>query len=225
MRLTDSETETNRLGRVQENHTAASGRAHCPRLVGVAVLMATLAAAPSAHYPLLVDDLSSPDRAEVIDDVGRARAFFGRLEQGQVDYFHFDGASEQSVTFEILVPQRDELRGFRPELTIAGPGLTDDCGDLPMEADGCRRVPSSSTPARVYEGYTQSYYWSYAATGEPNSTVNLPADGSFLVAVRADDDESEGPYALGFGNEQRFGVTEVLGFPLQWVSARLWYFS
>ena len=187
--------------------------------------MASLAAATSAHYPLLVEDISSPERAEVIEDVDRATAFFGRLEPGQVDYFRFDGASEQSVTFEILVPQREELRGFRPEVTIAGPGLSDDCGDLPVDAEGCWRVPSSSTPASIYEGYTQSYYWSYAATGEPNSIVELPADGSYLVAVRADDDESEGPYALGFGNEQRFGLSEVLGFPLQWVSARLWYFS
>jgi len=186
--------------------------------------MASLAAATSAHYPLVVDDISSPERAEVIEDVDRARAFFGRLEPGQVDYFRFDGASGQSVTFEILVPQREELRGFRPEVMIAGPGLTDDC-DLPVDVDGCQRVPSSAAPARTYEGYTQSYYWSYAATGEPNSTVKLPADGSYLVAVRADDGESEGPYALGFGNEQRFGVSEVLGFPLQWVSARLWYFS
>jgi hypothetical protein len=177
--------------------------------------MASLAAATSAHYPLLVDDISSPERAEVIEDVNRARAFFGRLEPGQVDYFRFEGASEQGVTFEILVPQREELRGFRPEVMIAGPGLSDDCGDLPVEADGCQRVPSSSTPASTYEGYTQSYYWSYADTGEPNSIVELPADGSYLVAVRADDDESEGPYALGFGNEQRFGVSEVLGFPLQ----------
>ena len=59
----------------------------------------------------------------------------------------------------------------------------------------------------------------------PTSTLTLPADGTYLVAVRADDGESEGPYALGFGNEHRFGIAEVLGFPLQWVSARLWYFS
>ena len=225
MLLTDGETETNRLGRAQATHAAAPGRVRYPRLVWVGALMASLAIATSAHYPVLVDDISSPERAEVIEDVNRARAFFGRLEPRQVDYFRFDGASGQRVTLEILVPQREELRGFRPEVTIAGPGLSDDCGDLPVEAGGCQRVPSSAAPARTYEGYTQSYYWSYAATGEPNSTVNLPAGGTFLVAVRADDDVSEGPYALGFGNEQRFGVSEVLGFPLQWVSARLWYFS
>jgi len=190
----------------------------------VGALLASVALASSAHYPLLVGDIDSPERAEVIEDVDRARAFFGRLEPGQVDYFRFEGAGEQRVTFEILVPQREELRGFRPEVVIAGPGLTDDC-DLPVDAEGCQRVPSSAAPAAVYEGYTQSYYWSYGATGEPNSTVTLPAGDSYLVAVRGDDDESGGPYALGFGNEQRFGVSEVLGFPLQWVSARLWYFS
>ena len=186
--------------------------------------MASLAIATSAHFPLLVEDIDSPERAEVIEDVDRARAFFGRLEPGQVDYFRFDGASGQRVTFEILVPQREELRGFRPQVIIAGPGLTDDC-DLPVDVEGCRRVPSSAAPVRTYEGYTQSYYWSYAEPGGPNSAVTLPADGSYLVAVMGDDDESEGPYALGFGNEHRFGVSEVLGFPLQWVSARLWYFS
>jgi hypothetical protein len=187
--------------------------------------MASLAIATSAHYPLLVGDISSPDRAEVIEDVDRARAFFGRLESGQVDFYRFDGEADQTITFEILVPERDELRGLRPEVVVAGPGLDDECDDLPVDAEGCQRVLSSAAPASVYEGYTQSYYWSYAEPGEPNSTLTLPADGNYLVAVRADDGESEGPYALGFGNEHRFGVSEVLGFPLQWVSARLWYFS
>jgi hypothetical protein len=222
--LTDGETETNRLGRAQANHTAASGRVRYPRLLWVAALMVSVAVASSAHYPLLVGDINSPERAELIEDVDRARAFFGRLEQGQIDYFRFEAETDQTITFEILVPKREELQGFRPEVIVAGPGLTDDC-DLPLDAEGCRRVPSSAAPVSLYEGYTQSYYWSYAATGEPNSTVTLPGDGDYLVAVRADDDESEGPYALGFGNEQRFGVFEVLGFPLQWVSARLWYFS
>jgi hypothetical protein len=186
--------------------------------------LVSVVVASSAHYPLLVGDIDSPERAELIDDVDRALAFFGRLERGQIDYFRFDGETDQTITFEILVPKREELQGFQPEVIVAGPGLTDDC-DVPVEAEGCLRVPSSAAPVSHYEGYTQSYYWSYAATGEPNSTVTLPEDGDYLVAVRADDDESEGPYALGFGNEERFGITEVLGFPLQWVSARLWYFS
>jgi len=195
------------------------------RLLGVCALIAALAVATSSHYPLLVDDIDSPEQAELIEDVDRARAYFGRLEPGQVDYFRFEGEADQRVSFEILVPKREELRDLRPEVVVAGPGLTDDCDDLPVEAEGCERVVTSAAPASIYERFTQSYYWSYAEPGRSNSTVVLPADGSYLVAVRADDEESEGPYALGFGNEQRFGISEILGFPLQWVSARLWYFS
>jgi len=191
----------------------------------VGALLASVALASSAHYPLIVGDIDSPERAEVIDDIEVARAYFGRLEAGQVDYYRFDGEADQRLTFEILVPERDELRDLRPQVILAGPQLDDDCDELPVEADGCQRVPSSAAPASVYEGYTQSYYWSYAAPGEPNSTLTLTADGSYLVAVRADDGEAAGPYALGFGNEHRLGIPEVLGFPLQWVSARLWYFS
>jgi len=191
----------------------------------VGALIGALAIATSAHYPLIVDDIDSPERAEAIEDVDRARAFFGRLEPGQIDYFRFEGEADQRITFEILVPKREELRVFRPEVVVAGPDLTDDCEGLPVEVEGCERVVTSAAPASIYEGFTQSYYWSYAEPGRSNSTVTLPEDGGYLVAVRADDDESEGPYALGFGNEQRFGVAEVLGFPLQWVSARLWYFS
>ena len=189
------------------------------------VLIGAVAIATSSHYPLLVGDIDSPERAEAIEDVDRARAFFGRLEPGQIDYFRFEGEADQRITFEILVPKREELRVFRPEVVVAGPALTDDCEGLPVEVEGCERVVTSAAPASIYEGFTQSYYWSYAEPGRSNSTVTLPGDGSYLVAVGADDDESEGPYALGFGNEQRFGVVEVLGFPLQWVSARLWYFS
>ncbi len=191
----------------------------------VGALIAALAIATSAHYPLLVDDIDSPERAEFIADIDRARAYLGRLEPGRVDFFRFEGGADQRIAFEILVPKRKELRALRPDVIVAGPGLADDCEGLPVEAEGCDRVLTAAAPASTYEGFTQSYYWSYAEPGEPNSTITLPADGSYLVAVKADDDESEGPYALGFGNEQRFGVLEVLGFPLQWVSARLWYFS
>ncbi|HZK51057.1 MAG TPA: hypothetical protein VFD47_05805, partial [Actinomycetota bacterium] len=181
-------------------------------------LIAALAISTSSHYPLLVDDIDSPERAEVIEDVDRARAFFGRLEPGQTNYFRFEGEADQRVTFEILVPKREELRDFRPEVIVAGPGLADGCDGLSVEVEGCEQVVTSAAPASIYEGFTQSYYWSYAEPGRSNSTVTLPGDGSYLVAVGSDDDESEGPYALGFGNEQRFGVAEVLGFPLQWVS-------
>ena len=195
------------------------------RLLWVCALIAALAVATSSHYPLVVDDIDSPERAEFIEDVDRARAYLGRLEPGQVDFFRFEGEADQRVTFEILVPKREELRALRPDVVLAGPGLTDDCDDLSTEAEGCERVVTSAAPASIYEGFTQSYYWSYAEPGRSSSTVALPVDGSYLVAVRADDDEVAGPYALGFGNEERFGVSEVLGFPLQWVSARLWYFS
>jgi len=223
--VTDGETETHRLGRARANDTAGPGRLRYRRLAWVAALVVSAAVASSAHYPVMVAGIDSPQRAEVIDDVDRARAFFGRLARGQVDYYRFEGEAEQTITFEILVPERDELRDLRPEVVVAGPGLDDDCDGLSVDADGCQRVVISAAPASVYEGYTQSYYWSYAEPGEPNSTLTLPADGTYLIAVRADDGESEGPYALGFGNEHRFSIPEVLGFPLQWVSARLWYFS
>jgi hypothetical protein len=195
------------------------------RLLWLGALLTTLALTTSAHYPLFVAGIDHPDRAEVIEDIERARAYFGRLEAGQIDYFRFEGAADQTVSFEILVPKREELRTFRPRVLLAGPGLTEDCGALPIEAGGCAPVPSSAAPASVYEGVTQSYYWSYAEPGESRSTVTLPAEGEYLVAVSADDETLEGPYALGFGTEQRWGVAEILGFPLQWVSARLWYFS
>ncbi len=187
-------------------------------------VVAALAVAASAHYPLFVEGIDSPDRAEPIEDVGRARAFYGRLEPEGVDYYRFEGGAGQEVAFELLVPKTDDLRDFRPEVLLAGPGLTDDCHGLVLEAEGCERIPASAAPASVYEGFTQTYYWSYAEPGEPSSTVTLPAGGSYLVAVRADDD-SAGPYALGVGTEQDFGVADALGFPLQWVSVRLWYFS
>jgi hypothetical protein len=195
------------------------------RLLWVGALLAALAMASTAHYPLFVADIDHPERAEVIEDITRARAYFGRLEVGQIDYFRFQGTTDQTISFEILVPQRDELRGFRPEVVVAGPGFDEDCGALRVEEEGCARVPASSTPASVYEGFTQSYYYSYAEPGESRSTLRLPGEGEYLVAVRADDETLEGPYALGFGTEQHWGVAEVLGFPLQWVSARLWYFS
>jgi hypothetical protein len=130
----------------------------------------------TARYPVFVENISSPERAEVIDDIERSQAWHGHLTEGRADYYRFEGEQGDIASFEILVPKRDELRDVRPEVSVSGPGLS----------DGGARVPASTAPASVYEDLTQSYYWSYTATSEQESSVALPAQGAYQIVVRID---------------------------------------
>lgn len=181
-------------------------------LLGLVLLAVGIAA--SARYPVFVDDISSPERAEVIDDIERSQTWHGHLAEGRADYYRFGAEQGDVASFEILVPKRDELRGFRPEVTVSGPGLP----------DGGATVPASAAPVSFYEDHTQSYYWSYSAVGGQESSVTLPAQGTYQIVVRIDRGAG-GPYAITTGTGERWGPLDVVVFPLQWARVRLWYFS
>ena len=100
-------------------------------MVGMVLLALTLAT--TAGYPVFVEDISSPTRAEVIDDIERLQTWHGHLTEGGADYYRFEADVGDVASFEILVPKRDELRSFRPEVTVRGPGMP----------GGGARVPAS----------------------------------------------------------------------------------
>ena len=180
-------------------------------LVSVIVAVGLVA---SAHYPVFVDDIDDVGRAHVIEDIARSQAFYGRLEPDQVDFYRFEAEAGESISLEALVPKTDDLRSFRPAITISGPGLPDDG----------MRAPAGAAATSHYEGLTQTYYWSYAAPDEAASAIELSEDGAYEVSVSIDRGEG-GPYALVSGNEDSLGPLDVVLFPLEWVRVRLWYFG
>jgi hypothetical protein len=184
------------------------------RSAWVGLVLLAIGIAASARYPVFVDDISSPERAEVIDDIERSQAWHGHLTEGRADYYRFEAEQGDVASFEILVPKRDELRDFRPEVIVSGPGLP----------DGGATVPASAAPASFYEDQTQTYYWSYSAAGGQESSVTLPAQGTYEIVVRADRGAG-GPYAITTGTRERWGPLDVVLFPLQWARVRLWYFK
>ena len=184
------------------------------RLAWVALVLLAIGIAATARYPVFVDDISSPERAEVIDDIQRSQTWHGHLTEGRADYYRFEADVGDVASFEILVPKRDELRSFRPEVTVRGPGMP----------GGGARVPASAAPVSFYEDQTQSYYWSYTPEAGRDATVILPAQATYEIVVRIDRGAG-GPYAITTGTEERWGPLEVVLFPLQWARVRLWYFS
>lgn len=178
-----------------------------------ALLLVTWAAA-SAQFPVFVDDISSPEQAQFIDDLERATTFHGRLATGEVDYYRVDAEGGDVASFQILVPQRDELRDFRPNVTVSGPGLP----------AGGEPVLTSAAGVDLYDPTTHIYYWSFGATGDRSSSATLPQEGTYEIAVGVDRGDG-GPYAITTGTEESWGPLDIVTFPLDWARVRLWYFS
>jgi hypothetical protein len=177
--------------------------------------------AGASHYPVFVD----PERsggAQVVEDLERSWAFYGDLTPGSTDRYRLEAGASDEVSFEVLVPKRDDLRDYRPYLEISGPGFEGDC--RLRVGDDCWRVPINAGAASFYEAFTQTYYWSYTKDDPQGSSVRFPQEASYLLTVGVDQGDG-GPYALATVGADQFSASELLLFPLEWVRVRLWYFG
>jgi hypothetical protein len=91
-----------------------------------------------AHLAIINEGSPTPETARHIADVMLAQAFYGRLEQGEAAYYRFELAERAPVTLSMLVPQHRYAAGFRPTITLNGPGLPADGLVMPAEDKGTR---------------------------------------------------------------------------------------
>lgn len=96
-----------------------------------------------AHLQIINDGSPTPDTAYRIDDVTLAQAFYGQLAAGTTDYYRFVAPVRISLPLSLLVPETHYQAGFRPLITLAGPGLPDE-GLIMPPTDKGRRIGTTT---------------------------------------------------------------------------------
>lgn len=132
-----------------------------------------------AHLAVVNDGSPAADTAFSIADVTLAQAFYGRLNAGMADYYRFDADPDTHLRLSMLIPERRYAAGFRPLVTLIGPGLP---------AGGMVMPP---VDAGMHIGTT-----TYRRTQQANLKL---AGGTYLVEVRA---ESVGVYCFCVGTRE-----------------------
>lgn len=74
-----------------------------------------------------------------IADVTLAQALYGRLQQDSADHYRFEAAAGVVLRLSMLVPSRFCEVGFRPLITLRGPGIEGGALKLPPGDHGTRR--------------------------------------------------------------------------------------
>ncbi len=116
-----------------------------------------------AHLQIVNDGSPTPDTAYRIEDITLAQAFYGQLAASTTDYYRFVVPIATTIPLSLLVPENHYRAGFRPVMTLAGPGLPDE-GLIMAPADKGRRLGTTT----------------YQRTQQANPTL-LP--GMYLLAI------------------------------------------
>ncbi len=118
-----------------------------------------------AHLQIVNDGSPTPDAAYRIEDITLAQAFYGQLAASTTDHYRLTVPITTTVPLSLLVPETHYQAGFRPVITLAGPGLPDE-GLIMPSADKGRRMGTTT----------------YQRTQQANPTL-LP--GTYLLAIQS----------------------------------------
>ena len=190
-----------------------------------------------AHTPVF---LSEKDRTGVhigplITEPDYSWAYYGRLASGlaashgsaaapTVEILPVAAQAGQELRLRLAIPQRPELRAFRPRVAVIGPGLPALASDDPIlsglpvkpgEGEGVLLVPEGK-PEASFEPFTQVKYWDY-----PRLASRFPATAPYRIVIY-DPAGRGGRYTLAIGAKERLGIKDILTFPLTLARIRVW---
>ncbi|MGB4419287.1 MAG: hypothetical protein WBJ60_06365 [Bacillota bacterium] len=136
-----------------------------------------------------------------------SHAAYGVLtEEGQTDYFRFTAKKGDSIVAEMLIPDIPRMKEFTPAISLYEPGSS---------SPSVTQLWIGGEPERFYEPFTQTQY----LRRQRLRTV-ASADGEYLISVHSPNGQT-GKYVLTIGDEDRFGLKDVLTFPYVWWKVRM----
>jgi hypothetical protein len=188
---------------------------HWTRIVLMMIFfLAMTATAAEAHSPIFLTPVPTEgvQQRPPIDNPEKSWAIYGRLGPGEaVDVIPVQGWAGRRLKLQVLVPRRDDLAEYRPELVLIGPGLT---GQVPPgfpvrpgEGEGALVVPTPNEPRVFDEEFTKT---SYRVWGEYDG--KFPATGTYRLAVW-DPAGKGGTYTAALGFKEQFGIRDLFRFP------------
>ena len=192
-------------------------------LVAALIAALFLPAAAMAHKPIFVErSISGYEQALEIPDATVSYAMYGELRGAQqVDLYKFTLTADTPFYARMSVPKRPGLEGYAPAFVLFGPGLptSNEPPNYPLALpEGLGRaiqLPADEQD-EFYEPFTQT-----TLIQRQYISRNL-APGTYYLAVYSPTGQT-GKYVLATGENEQFGFTDWLKFPLTWLKVRMWY--
>ena len=171
----------------------------------IIVLLLLFSIPTFAHDPHIEhEDWGSFDDPRLIEDDEISYAFYGYLDEDDVDVFQVEFDEPQSLLrIELLVPEcGDHYTDFFPHFAVVAPGYQSDI-ELPMEIPDEYGVLFYEAPET---GERETFVEPFGGTTfyeAPRHDLTVPEAKTYLV-VLFDPIGSTGDYALAIGYEERF---------------------
>jgi len=175
------------------------------------ILLFVLCLPVQAHRPIFGEKAATdPNTAVLITQPAISQVIYRKVtkESKQV-WLAFDVKEGFELFMQIGVPVLDHLKGFRPAMLVAGPGLPK--GDFQVELPneiGAKDFPTDSIkePRFFHEHFTGTDSWILRS-----QTVVLPKSGRYYVVAYVPSGQN-GKLWLSVGRKEAFGVAEWAKF-------------
>jgi len=170
-----------------------------------------LAFAVAAHKPASIGEVYPTfDRALWMEDIDVSQVAYAELtEADRALWLAFDAVAGTRLDLSLGVPVIDRLAGYRPSLTVLGPGLPPI--ELPLEAPpdvgGIVFDTAGTEPRFFHEPFTGTDSWILL-----EEAVDLPETGTYYV-VAWPAGETVDKLWVAIGVREQFGLRDVLSLP------------
>ena len=179
-----------------------------------------------AHRPLDTDGPATREEPIIVSNHKLSWAAYNQLTTpNDVDYYRFQAQQGDKIYASLLVPEIERLKEFNPDLALIGPSLNSDYAELsrtevvdklnfgPEEGVIIKQY-SKLTSDLFFEPFTQTSYWK-----KQKLIITAPASGTYYLTVFSSKEEV-GKYVLSIGQQEKWGLKDIIQFPKIWWKVR-----
>jgi hypothetical protein len=185
--------------------------------LAIILILSLLIAHACGHAPLNTGESGDISTAVLITQPEKSYVIYGHLhEPAEIAYYRFDMAAGQTLHVALLVSGKSETA---PDLIIMGPDIPDS-GTSPASL---QILPGSSVfviPGRLPERPEYEPFSPAALYQVASYTTQVPASGTYYVAVFTADGEQD--YSLAPGYKEEFTAAEWLHVPISVIGIHAW---
>ena len=176
-----------------------------------------------AHQAIFIEKpINTIENSYKLTDIEESQAIYSELtEDNDVDIYSLEGKAGQQLYTQLMVPDIEGSRELLLTLVVTGPFNEANYLDqyTPIFGDRFRGYVNEPGNNRksFFEPFTQTTYLK-----KQQFSVELPADGTYYIAVYSPVGQ-RGKYVLSVGQEERFGLQELLQYPVTWFKVNYWF--
>lgn len=176
-----------------------------------------------AHQAIFIDNpINTLEKSYEITNIEESQAIYSQImKESDIDIYSFEGKAGQKFYTQLMVPDIDESRELLLTLVVLGPFEDANYLDQYTPLIGQRLkgyvIDPGNNRKKFFEPFTQTSYLK-----KQQFSLELPIDGTYFIAVYSPVEQS-GKYVLTVGQEESFGIKDLLHYPATWFKVNYWF--